>query len=283
VIVVEQPGPLSTVQDLGRPGLAHLGVGHSGAADRVSLRLANRLVGNEEDAACLEITLGGLVVRFERATTIALTGARCPVQLAGREQGMFAPVWAPAEATLALGTPPHGIRTYLAVRGGLDLPAVLGSRSTDLLAGLGPDPVAPGTKLSIGSAPQSFPSVDVAPVAGPPQDAILRVTRGPRDDWFTPEALTALCSHPYDVSPASDRVGLRLAGPPLARARTEELPSEGMVDGALQVPPDGQPVLFLADHPVTGGYPVIAVVDPDDLPIAAQARPGDGLRFRLVP
>jgi biotin-dependent carboxylase-like uncharacterized protein len=283
VIVVEQPGPLTTVQDLGRPGLAHLGVGRSGAADRVSLRLANRLVGNEEGAACLEITLGGLVVQFEKAATVALTGARCPVRLDGREQGMFAPMWARAGATLALGAPPRGIRTYLAVRGGLDVPTVLGSRSTDLLAGLGPSPVSPGTKIAVGSAPLPFPNVDAAPVAGPPPDAILRVTSGPRDDWFTADALTALCSHPYDVSPASDRVGLRLAGPPLARARTEELPSEGMVDGAIQVPPDGQPVLFLADHPVTGGYPVIAVVDPDDIPIAAQARPGDHLRFRLVP
>jgi biotin-dependent carboxylase-like uncharacterized protein len=283
VIVVEQPGPLSTVQDLGRPGLAHLGVGQSGAADRASLRLANRLVGNEEGAACLEVTLGGLVVRFERAATVALTGARCPVLLAGREQGMFAPVWVPAGATVALGVPPRGIRTYLAVRGGLDVPPVLGSCSTDRLAGLGPEPVGPGTRIPTGSARLPFPSIDVAPVAELPKDAVLRVTRGPRDDWFAADALTVLCSHPYDVSPASDRVGLRLAGPGLARARREELPSEGMVEGALQVPPDGQPVLFLADHPVTGGYPVIAVVDLDDIPIAAQARPGDRLQFRLVP
>lgn len=282
MIVVERPGPLATVQDLGRPGLAHLGVGRSGGADRVSLRLANRLVGNEESAACLEITLGGLVVRFERAATIALAGARCPVRLGDREQGMFAPVRVPPGARLALGVPSHGIRTYLAVRGGLDVPPVLGSRSTDLLAGLGPEPVEPGTRFSIGRARLAFPDVDLAPVAGARQDTTLGILRGPRDDWFTDDALTTLCSEPYDVTPASDRVGLRLAGPRLSRARTEELPSEGMVEGALQVPPDGQPVLFLADHPVTGGYPVIAVVEPADIAVAAQARPGDQLRFRLV-
>lgn len=283
MILVEQPGPLSTVQDLGRPGLAHLGVGRSGAADRASLRLANRLVGNDDAAACLEVTMGGLVARFGEATTVALTGAACPVHVAGRDHAMFAPVRVPAGGVLALGTPPRGIRTYLAVRGGLGVEPVLGSRSTDLLAGLGPAPLVPGTTLPVGDAARSLPHVEVAPVAGSGHEPVLGITRGPRDDWFTEEALGVLCSRPYEVTPASDRVGLRLAGPPLTRSRTEELLSEGMVEGALQVPPDGQPVLLLADHPVTGGYPVIAVVEPPGVPVAAQARPGDRLRFRLVP
>ncbi len=281
-IVVEQPGPLTTVQDLGRPGLAHLGVGRSGAADRPSLRLANRLVGNAEDAAGLEITLGGLVVRFDAAATVALTGAECPVLLDGRAQGMGAPLWVDAGATLSLGVPPRGLRTYLAVRGGLDVDPVLGSRSTDRLAGLGPDPLARETRIPVGTPRLPHPGVDWVP--GPPaQQGLLRVTPGPRDDWFTAEALSRLCAEPYEVTPASDRVGLRLSGAALQRSRTDELPSEGVVDGALQVPADGQPVLFLVDHPVTGGYPVIAVVDPDDLPTAAQARPGDRLQFRLDP
>ncbi|MEO7069901.1 MAG: biotin-dependent carboxyltransferase family protein [Nostocoides sp.] len=281
MIIIERPGPLTTVQDLGRPGLAHLGVGRSGAADRASLTLANRLVGNDEGAACLEITLGGLVARFERAATVALTGAAAVVRLDGIEQAMSAPLAVRAGATLALGVPAHGIRTYLAVRGGLDVPPVLGSRSTDLLAGLGPDPVRPGTRIPVGNTLLPYPGVDVAAVAGPPRDPVLRIYAGPRDDWFGAEALAVLCTQPYEVSPASDRVGLRLTGPPLARSRSEELPSEGMVEGALQVPPDGEPVLFLADHPVTGGYPVIAVVEPADIPIAAQSRPGDRLRFQL--
>jgi biotin-dependent carboxylase-like uncharacterized protein len=283
VIVVERPGALTTVQDLGRPGLAHLGVGRSGAADRASLRLANRLVGNEEAAACLEVTMGNLVLRFEHAATVALTGARCPVRLAGRLHDMFAPVRVAAGATLALGTPARGIRTYLAVRGGLAVPPVLGSRSTDLLAGLGPEPLAAGTRLPVAGGHLPFPNVDVAPVAEPSPHPVLRVSRGPRDDWFAEDALERLCGDAYEVSPASDRVGLRLAGAALTRKVTTELPSEGMVEGALQVPPDGQPVLFLADHPVTGGYPVVAVVEPVDVALAAQARPGDHLRFRLAP
>lgn len=282
MIVVEQPGPLATVQDLGRPGLAHLGVGRSGAADRASLRLANRLVGNDEHAAALEVTMGGLVLRFEEAATVALTGARCRVRVGAREHAMFAPIRVPAGGGLALGAPPRGIRTYLAVRGGLEVEPVLGSRSTDLLAGLGPAPLTAGTTIPVGDAPRSLPHVDVAPAPGHPDEPVLRVTRGPRDDWFTARALDALCSRAYEVGPASDRVGLRLSGPRLTRSRHDELASEGMVEGALQVPPDGQPVLFLADHPVTGGYPVIAVVDPIDIPVAAQARPGDRMRFRLT-
>ena len=282
MIVVERPGPLTTVQDLGRPGLAHLGVGRSGAADRASLRLANRLVGNEEGAACLEVTLGGLVVRFEEDATIALTGADCPISVAGRPDGRFAPLAVPAGATVALGAAQHGIRTYLAVRGGLDVVPVLRSRSTDLLSGLGPAPLAAGDRLPIGAAPATWSLADAAPVAMPQPEPVLRIRPGPREDWFVPTALGAIVAGPYQVTAASDRVGLRLTGPVLVRSRTEELPSEGMVEGALQVPPDGQPVLFLADHPVTGGYPVIAVVDPEDIPIAAQARPGDSLRFRIA-
>ncbi|PZS30988.1 MAG: allophanate hydrolase, partial [Pseudonocardiales bacterium] len=158
---------------------------------------------------------------------------------------------------------------------------VLGSRSTDLLAGVGPPVVRDGVRLPVGALVAGLPHVDVAPVPVPvlPDSIVLRALPGPRDDWFTAGALRALGGQPYQVSPNSDRVGLRLTGPALHRSRGGELPSEGMVAGALQVPPDGQPVLLLADHPVTGGYPVIAVVDEADLPIAAQARPGRTIRF----
>jgi biotin-dependent carboxylase-like uncharacterized protein len=283
VIEVVRAGPLTTVQDLGRPGLAHLGVGRSGGADRGSLRLANRLVGNREGAACLEITFGGFAAGFDQAGIVALAGAPCPVRVSGREAFMHGPIQLAAGDELSLGAPAQGVRTYLAVRGGIDVPPVLGSRSTDLLAGLGPDPLRPGIRLPVGTDSAGLPCVDLAPVARIPEEIILRVMPGPRDDWFTPAALTVLAAQVYEVTSQSNRVGLRLSGPTLERSQTGELPSEGTVCGALQVPPSGQPVLFLADHPVTGGYPVIAVVWEQDICLAAQARPGQRLCFRIVP
>jgi len=278
---------LCTVQDLGRPGLGHLGVGRSGGADRRSLRLANRLVGNPDGAACLEITLGGFAARFEVAAVVALTGAPCTVRVSGRGAEPPGPLSLPAGAELRLGTPASGVRSYLAVRGGIDVPPVLGSRSTDVLAGLGPEVVRPGARLPVGRYLAGPPRSDPGPVSAIPAipaipaEIVLAAWAGPRDDWFTPAALAALGTRAYAVTPASNRVGLRLSGPPLDRAGPGELPPEGMVDGALQVPPDGQPVLLLADHPVTGGYPVIAVVADDDLWLAAQARPGQRVRFQV--
>lgn len=282
MIVVLRAGPLATVQDLGRPGLARLGVGRSGAADRASLRLANRLVANPEAAAGLELTIGGFAARFNRPSTIALAGAPCPLRLGERVAGMLAPLAVAAGDVLEVGAPSAGVRTYLAVRGGIAVPPVLGSRSTDLLARLGPPALAAGMALPVGAPGPGFPAADVVPVAELPGLPTLRVLPGPRADWFCSEALADLGSVTYEVSPASDRIGVRLLGPPLRRATRRELPPEGMVEGALQVPPDGAPVLLLADHPVTGGYPVIAVVEPDDIAFAAQLRPGQRVRFRIV-
>jgi biotin-dependent carboxylase-like uncharacterized protein len=174
------------------------------------------------------------------------------------------------------------LRTYLAVRGGIDAAPVFGSRSTDLLSGLGPGPVTPGTRLPVGDSALGWPAVDVAPVPALPDDLELRVLAGPRDDWVTADALRLLATATYQVSPRSNRVGVRLDGPPLARARQDELLSEGIVRGAVQVPPGGQPVLFLADHPVTGGYPVIGVVEPADTDLLGQARPGQRVSLRWV-
>jgi biotin-dependent carboxylase-like uncharacterized protein len=274
------PGPLTTVQDLGRSGLGALGVGHSGAADVPALRLANRLLGNRETAAALEVTFGGLELVAHGAMTVVVTGAPCPLSVDGRVEGAYAVVRVPDGGTVRLGTPCTGLRSYLAVRGGVDVPEVLGSRSTDTLATLGPASLVPGDRLPVGTAADGHPCVDVAPVRVPAAgDVALRVVDGPRADWFTAAARDALVSAAYDVSAASNRVGMRLSGPELARSRDEELPSEGMVCGALQVPPSGQPTLFLADHPVTGGYPVIAVVVPADVPRAAQVRPGQRITF----
>ncbi|SDY95273.1 biotin-dependent carboxylase uncharacterized domain-containing protein [Saccharopolyspora shandongensis] len=275
-------GPLATIQDLGRPGLAGIGVGRSGAADAGSFRLANRLVGNDEGAAAIEVTFGGLAVRATRDLTAAVTGATCPITVDGRVAAANSVLRIPAGAELRMGVPGCGLRSYLAVRGGVAVPPVLGSRATDVLAGLGPEPLTSGAVLPVGPPPDRFPQVDVAPVAVCPADEIvLRVAPGPRHDWFVDDALTTLVSEPYEVTADSNRIGMRLDGPALDRSRTEELPSEGMVAGALQVPPSARPTLFLADHPVTGGYPVIAVVAAADLDAAAQARPGQRIRFCL--
>jgi biotin-dependent carboxylase-like uncharacterized protein len=274
MIEILATGPLATVQDLGRPGHAALGVGASGAADRRSLRLANRLVGNPEGAAAIEVTFGGLAVRVHDRMIVALAGAPC----AG--VAMQAPMYLAPGAEVRLGAPESGLRTYLAVAGGIDAEPVLGSRATDTLAGLGPDPLRAGDRLAVGTHRGEPPGVDVAAVAPPAADPVLRVLPGPRADWFGPDGLERLCARAWTVSPRSNRVGMRLDGEPLERSRAGELPSEGMVEGALQIPPDGRPVLLLADHPVTGGYPVIAVVEEDDIPLAAQARPGARIRFR---
>ena len=280
MLTVLASGPLTTVQDRGRPGWASIGVTRSGAADRRAAALANRLVGNDAAAAVLEVTVGGLRVRAGRTLLVAVSGASAPVTVDGRAAPFDAPLTLRPGQVLGLGNPAVGLRSYVAVRGGIGVPPVLGSRSTDTLSGLGPAPLRPGDVLPVGALAADEPVVDVAPVRAPSSRPVLRVLPGPRRDWLAPAAWTALTAEVWTVSPDSDRVGLRLAGPRLDRARTDELPSEGLVPGAVQVPPDGAPVLFLVDHPVTGGYPVLAVVTTDDLPAAAQLRPGDRVRFR---
>ncbi|MEU9355545.1 biotin-dependent carboxyltransferase family protein [Streptomyces griseoloalbus] len=281
-LVVVRAGALTTVQDRGRPGHAHLGVPRSGALDGPAAALANRLAGNPPDAAVLETTLNGCCVRPRSTVTVAVAGAPCRVTVDGRPVAWGAPVRVRAGSVLDVGTATSGVRAYLAVSGGIAVEPVLGSRSTDLLSGLGPAPVTDGAVLPLGTPREGPAHVDVAPQPAPPDELVLRVTPGPRDDWFTPAAVRTLTSRTYRVSSASNRIGLRTTGPPLERARPQELPSEGMVLGAVQVPPDGTPVVFLADHPTTGGYPVIAVVRPTDLPAAAQATPGTPVRFIAV-
>ncbi|MYX97787.1 5-oxoprolinase/urea amidolyase family protein [Streptomyces sp. SID486] len=278
-LVVVRAGALTTVQDRGRPGYAHLGVPRSGALDPSAAALVNRLVGNPPDAAVLETTLDGCALRPRRATTVAVGGAPCPVTVGGRPAAWGAPVVVPAGALLEVGAATAGVRGYVAVAGGVAAEPVLGSRSTDLLSGLGPAPLADGVVLPLG-APTGPPArVDGTPQPRPPTELVLRVTLGPRDDWFTARAVRDLTTRAFRVSAASNRIGLRTEGPALERARSGELPSEGMVLGAVQVPPDGRPVVFLADHPTTGGYPVVAVVRAADLPAAAQAAPGTPVRF----
>ncbi|WP_433854911.1 biotin-dependent carboxyltransferase family protein [Streptomyces kronopolitis] len=276
---VVRAGALTTVQDLGRPGHAHLGVPRAGALDAPAHRLANRLAGNPGSAATLETTLTGCAVRVRTATTVAVTGAPCPVTVDGRPAPWGAPVRVPAGAVLDAGPATHGLRSYLAFAGGVATEPVLGSRAADLLSGLGPDPLTDGAVLPLGAVHGPPATADAVPHPGPVAELLLPFLPGPRDDWFTDAGLRTLVTGRFRVSPAGNRIGLHTEGPALERARAGELPSEGMPLGALQVPPNGLPVLFLHDHPTTGGYPVIGVVPERFLAPAAQAVPGTPVRF----
>jgi biotin-dependent carboxylase-like uncharacterized protein len=293
VIEVLEPGPAAYVEDLGRPGCAGLGLGRSGAADRGALARANRLLGNRPDAAAVEVTLGGLRVRFDSDHVVALTGAPAPSTLAGVPVAGDAVLRAGRGDVLELGLPPRGLRTYLAVRGGIAVPPVLGSRSWDVLAQLGPAPLQAGDLLPVGLPPALGPVAERLfrrmPGAGVPADvevhgtggcAVVEVVPGQRTEWFARQAWETFLSAPYQVAPDSNRVALRLDGAAVPRAQRGEYASEGLVRGAVQVPPSGDPVVFLVDHPVTGGYPVLAVVTPPGADALAQLRPGDDVRFR---
>lgn len=276
---VVDPGALTTVQDLGRPGFAHLGVPASGALDAPALRLGNRLVGNEEGAAGFETTLTGMRFRALAAVRVAVTGAFCDVRVDGRAAAWGAALHVAAGAEVVVGAAVDGLRSYVCVAGGLVVSRDLGSASTDVLSGLGPAPVGPGDRFALGSLRVPAPSAEA--VRRPRAD-VLHLDLGPRHDWFTADALTRIDGASYTVAAASNRIGLRLSGPAIARAREGELPSEPVVLGAVQVPPNGQPVVFLADHPTTGGYPVIGVVRSEDLVVCAQARPGEKVTLRVA-
>ena len=274
---MERTGPLALLQDLGGPGYAHLGVSPSGAADRAAHRLANRLVGNPESAVTVEVTLGGLAVRAATVAFVAVTGAATSLAVNGRPTGSHRTLALQPGDRLQIEPPTSGLRNYLAVRGGLVAPATLGSCSRDVLSGLGPEPLRPGDELRAATPTGPLPDTDFV-VPQPPQ-AVLEIRPGPRRDWFDDTAWTALLGSGWTVSAELDRVAVRLEGPTLTRRITDELPSEALIRGAVQVPVSGQPLVFLADHPVTGGYPVIAVVTERCCDRAAQLRPGDRVRF----
>ncbi|GAA0564316.1 biotin-dependent carboxyltransferase family protein [Paractinoplanes ferrugineus] len=274
MITVVRSGPLTTVQDLGRPGYAHLGVPRSGALDQPALRRANALVGNLPEAAGLETTLLGCALRFDVAVRVAVTGATARLRLDQVDvEGELIEV--PAGAVLDVGRATRGVRSYIAVAGGIDVEPVLGSCSSDTLSGLGPPKLGDGMTLPIGDAASAPVVEDIAVAVTVAEELSLGLRLGPRDDWFVAAEVFATA---YTISPLSNRVGCRLAGSGLTRTRLGELPSEGVVLGAVQVPADGQPLIFLADHPTTGGYPVLGVID--DVSPLAQARPGTTVRFR---
>lgn len=287
-VEVVRPSLQLLVQDAGRPGFAALGVSASGVADRRAMRDANRAVGNAATAAVLE-SVGGAVLRFHGGGVAVVTGAIGALTLTGVE-GVVRPVvhgepFATVDGDeLSLGQPDRGLRYVIGVRGGVEAASALGSRARDTLADLGPEPLTAGAVLAIGHEAPYPVEPEAVPRDLPASGDLveLDITLGPRDEWFTSDALEVLTTHEWTVTPRSDRVGIRLRGDvPLERSVGGELPSEGAVTGAIQVPPDGQPVLFLADHPLTGGYPIIGALTDGSLDLAGQLPPGVRLRFAL--
>ncbi len=289
-MIVRTPGLQTLVQDDGRAGQAGQGVSAAGALDRGAMHRANRLLGNAAGLPVLESVAGGLQLQSVGDTVVAVTGATGPLTVRSSAGAVWAVARNAAVAlndgdVLQLGEPDTGLRSYVAVRGGWQVPQVLGSASTDTLARIGPAALAAGMQLAIGDAQQAGPVQapdDVPPVLPKAGDTVvLDVVMGPRTDWFTPEAVAHFAAQRWQVTPQSNRVGLRLAGDEaLVRSIAQELPSEGTAVGAIQVPASGQPVLFLADHPLTGGYPVIACVASHHLDLAGQVPVGAWLQFR---
>lgn len=297
-----EPGPLALIEDRGRPGYLEVGVGHSGAADRAAHALGARLVGNHPDTAAIEVTMGGLVARAHGRITLTLTGAPAPATIDERPVAHATRLVLQDGQVLRLTQPHHSLRTYVTLRGGINVTPVLGSRSTDTLSGIGPAPLRRGDLLPLGTDCGDLPQADHAPQPAPSaanETVILEVRPGPREHWFTTTLTSTGTSTStrtttststdtttnttWTVSDQLDRTGVRITGTRLLERSTAytsaELPSEGMVPGAIQVPPSGEPVIFSVDHPVTGGYPVIAVVRDSHLDRVAQLRPGVTLQF----
>lgn len=284
MIEVIQAGLCDLVMDLGRPGWGALGVSAGGAADTAALAAANRLVGNEAGAAGLEIVLSGPTLRFPAGGVVACTGARFCAQRAGGAALAWNEtlVLAPGEQ-VSLGRAQTGCRAWLAVRGGLRVPPVLGSRSTFLPAGFGGyegRPLRAGDVLATGETEATPRRLRTRPPAI--EDAApLRVIAGPQLGLLDDAGLAAFFGSRYRVAVAADRRGVRLGGQALAHARVEQ-PSQGVLPGAIQLPPDGQPIILGWDGPVTGGYPLIAAVIAADLPRLAQLKPGDRVGFATI-
>ena len=286
---ITHPGLHSALQDMGRPGQTGQGVSRSGALDLGALRAANRAVGNRSDMACVESVLGGLSLVCHGRAVIAITGAHTPVTITSASGLQWAasnyqPIELDVGDRVSLGAPLAGLRSYLAIRGGFEVAPVLGSLSTDTLAQVGPAALAAGDRLGFTTLTTGTSvSLNEAPAFELPTAAdivTLDVVMGPRTDWFTEDAIQRLTRQLWRVTSQSNRVGIRLAGDtPLTRSNPQELPSEGTSVGAIQVPASGQPVLFLADHPLTGGYPVIAAVATHHLDLAGQIPINAQIRF----
>lgn len=287
---VINPGAHTVFQDVGRHGLAGTGVCPSGSFDRMSAARANHAMGNDPRATVLECLVGGLVLEALQATQFIVCGVRCPIVISGvdgRVRQSYSNTIIDLEAgeRLDIGTAESGMRGYLAIRGGFAAESVLGSRATDIMSGLGPAPVKAGDVLladSLIAEPAWWPTLRQLPTLWPLEEVhTLSVVLGPRADWFTEDSITDFFSQTYQVSPQSNRIGIRLEGStPLTRAVSRELSSEGMVRGSIQVPPNGMPVIFGPDHPVTGGYPVTGVLTRRSSDYSGQIAPGESVRFQ---
>jgi biotin-dependent carboxylase-like uncharacterized protein len=287
---VLQPGLLTTVQDRGRFGYQKYGVPVSGAVDDTALRLGNRLVGNPSDAAGIEITLLGPTLRFRADAVIALTGAETRAQLDDARLPRATSLRVRAGQVLSVGPCVRGLRCYLAIAGGIDVPVVLGSRATNLVAGFGGfqgRALAAGDVLSAG--PAAAPAEDLAGRTVPPRwcprfesPVTVRVVLGPQADGFTSEGLETFLRSPYQVTHQTDRMGCRLDGPAIAHRGAPDILSDWIPLGAVQVPGNGRPIILLADRQTTGGYPKIATAIAPDLGPVAQGRPGDTIRFQAI-
>ena len=281
-LLVVDPGHLTLVQDAGRPGLGVQGVGAAGAFDRAAMRQLHALLGDPPDAAVLEVLAGGLRLRAEADHRLAVTGGIGPVHVDGEHVEHGRAFVAHAGQEVVVGPVGLGLRAYVGVAGGVEVEPVLGSRSADTMSGLGPPRVAAGDVLEVGM-PAHPAEVEDVPALLTSGVTTVSAVPGPRDDWFTGDAVRAFFSTQWTVSARSDRIGVRLEGPSLDRRETDELPSEPCVRGSVQVVSAGTPVVLGPDHPVTGGYPVIAVVLDDHVDRLAQVRPGDIVRFTRKP
>jgi antagonist of KipI len=266
------PGLQTTVQDLGRFGYAHFGVSASGAADPLALRAGNLLVGNAENATALEMTLVGGAFEFEEPTVVALTGS---------DFGAGLPLWAPVELkagdTVRCGATRSGARCYLCVRGGIAAAKVMGSASTHLVTGVGGQALRAGDVLPIGDAAVRKPRGAARGIPEYVRSTLLRTTPGPQADWFQDELFAAA----YTLTEESNRMGLRLRGPAIPSPAGHML-TEGVALGAIQIPPDGQPIILFVEHQTTGGYPKPANVVSADFARLGQLRPRDEVRFESV-
>jgi biotin-dependent carboxylase-like uncharacterized protein len=291
---IVSPGLLTTIQDAGRKGYGRFGVSQSGPMDKRAFRLANMLVGNDRDATQLEMTLLGATVRFGADVMVALTGANMQPSLNGSPAPMYQAFAVRAGDVLAMGMAVTGCRAYLAVSGGLDAPLVLGSRSTtpkNRLGGLEGWPLRAGDAVGFCDGSAAGHGVcaatvtqgrRIAPEITPAGVKTLRVVMGPQDDAFTPQGIHDFLHTDFRISNESDRMGYRLQGARIAHKTDGNILSDGIAMGSVQVPGDGSPILMMADRQSIGGYAKIAVVASVDLPVAAQCRPGDAIRFRAI-
>jgi antagonist of KipI len=286
-LLVEAPGLLTTVQDLGREGFGPMGVSPSGAADPISLRIGNRLVGNPEGAAALEMTLLGGAFRFERAVTIAATGADFGPSLDGMALPMWTSIEIRAGQTLKFGPSRSGARAYLCVQGGIAVESFLGSASTHVLSGLGGfdgRALRKGDRVEVGAANSYFRKTALSPkvLESLQPRKLIRITDGPQSGWFAESSWETFCGNAFRVSEQSNRMGIRLEGPPISLDSSREMITEGVSLGAIQVPPSGRPIILFVEQQTTGGYPKLANVISADLHSLGQLRPRDEIRFERV-